>query len=162
MSKNLTIKEATEKWVSEFNAIEHSLIDNIIKYCPEEFIELTPITEGDYISSYDGTSGEAENVDYSNEQVDIEGQTFDFSEVLKDYEGSLPMWGWLWTFDNSLDEDWVRENLVTVASCGFRIYEYQETGTIYIGIDGAGYNFYDAHWIPLYKARGLMWHTIPA
>lgn len=27
-----------------------------------------------------------------------------------------------------------------------------------IGIDGAGYDFYKAHWLPLYKARGLHWH----
>lgn len=27
-----------------------------------------------------------------------------------------------------------------------------------IGIDGAGYDFYEAHWIPLYEARGLHWH----
>lgn len=26
------------------------------------------------------------------------------------------------------------------------------------GIDGAGYNFYEAHWLPLYNARGLQWH----
>ena len=25
-------------------------------------------------------------------------------------------------------------------------------------IDGAGYDFYESHWIPLYKARGLQWH----
>lgn len=161
MSKYLTVKEATEKWVSEFNSIEHSLIENVMKYCPDDFIEITPITKGDYVCSYSGICGEAENVDYSNEQLDIEGQTFDFSDIYKEQD-ELPMWGWFWTFNNSLDEDWVRENLVTVAECGFRIYEYQDTGTIYLGIDGAGYNFYDAHWIPLYKARGLQWHSISA
>ena len=28
----------------------------------------------------------------------------------------------------------------------------------FFGIDGAGYSFYEEHWIPLYKARGLQWH----
>ena len=35
------------------------------------------------------------------------------------------------------------------------------TGSIFgyfFGIDGAGYSFYEEHWIPLYKARGLQWH----
>ena len=27
-----------------------------------------------------------------------------------------------------------------------------------LGIDGAGYDFYDAHWVPLYRLRGFTWH----
>lgn len=69
----------------------------------------------------------------------------------------LPMWGWVWTFDNSLDEEWAREHINEMAKCGFRIYESDELG-IFFGIDGAGYDFYANHWIPLYKARGLKWH----
>lgn len=45
-----------------------------------------------------------------------------------------------------------------MADCGFRIYESDDFGGYIFGIDGAGYDFYDAHWIPLYKARGLRWH----
>lgn len=30
---------------------------------------------------------------------------------------------------------------------------------IYIGIDGAGYDFYESHWIPLYTVRGLEYHS---
>lgn len=44
-----------------------------------------------------------------------------------------------------------------MADCGFRIYEQEDYGYIF-GIDGAGYDFYDEHWCPLYKARGLRWH----
>ena len=44
-----------------------------------------------------------------------------------------------------------------MSECGFRIY-YSEKYGYFFGIDGAGYDFYEAHWIPLYKARGLKWH----
>lgn len=44
-----------------------------------------------------------------------------------------------------------------MADCGFRIYEQEDLGYVF-GIDGAGYDFYSEHWIPLYKARGLHWH----
>ena len=37
------------------------------------------------------------------------------------------------------------------------MYESGEFG-YFFGIDGAGYDFYECHWIPLYKARGLQWH----
>lgn len=82
-----------------------------------------------------------------------------YYDVDLEHDGWLPMWSTLWTFKNSSDERWVRENLEIVAECGFRIFEDQKESKIYIGIDGAGYNFYDTHWIPLYKRRGLMWHN---
>ena len=46
-----------------------------------------------------------------------------------------------------------------MADCGFRIYQSEDYGYVF-GIDGAGYNFYEAHWIPLYKARGFQWHEV--
>ena len=69
------------------------------------------------------------------------------------------MWGTMWSFTDSSDNSWLedKKNLQTMADCGFRIYEQEDYGYIF-GIDGAGYDFYEAHWIPLYKARGLEWH----
>lgn len=75
-----------------------------------------------------------------------------------DYMYGYPAaWGWMWTFDEILDEDWARENPDIIQQCGFVMYEHENLGIV-LGIDGAGYNFYDQHWIPLYKARGLQWH----
>lgn len=73
------------------------------------------------------------------------------------YTDFLPMWGTMWTFGESLDEDWARGNIEIMQSCGFRVYEQDDLGILF-GIDGAGYNFYEEHWIPLYKARGFKWH----
>lgn len=72
-------------------------------------------------------------------------------------EGRLPIWGYLWTMGDKIDEEWIEKNLQTVADLGFRIYESEDFG-ILIGIDGAGFDFYEAFWQPLYKARGLRWH----
>ena len=76
-----------------------------------------------------------------------------------DRDTFLPMWGWMWSFNIELDNLWLedKKNLQAMADCGFRIYEQEDYGFIF-GIDGMGYDFYEAHWIPLYKARGLMWH----
>lgn len=75
------------------------------------------------------------------------------------YEDYLPMWGTMWSFDDSADNWWLEDGdgIEAMSKCGFRIYEHEEFG-FFFGIDGAGYNFYEAHWIPLYKARGLQWH----
>ncbi|MDR2558076.1 MAG: hypothetical protein LBC86_00815, partial [Oscillospiraceae bacterium] len=76
-----------------------------------------------------------------------------------EYDTFLPMWGWMWSFGNMIDERWLQDpkNLKAMADCGFRIYEQEDYGYVF-GIDGMGYDFYEAHWIPLYKARGLRWH----
>lgn len=71
----------------------------------------------------------------------------------------LLMWGTMWSFDDKIDEWWLEEKggLKKMSECGFRIYKSEEFG-YFFGIDGCGYDFYEAHWIPLYEARGLKWH----
>ena len=167
--KKLTKREATEKWVSEFNAIPQQLIakaylenDNI-----DDITEITPITEGDTVWSNEyQTEAEVLSVDRENETAmidvnedeDVEVSIHDLSR--EDYY-YLPMWGTMWTFGSSLDTYWIEEQggLEVMADCGFRIYETDELGYVF-GIDGAGYDFYTDHWIPLYDARGLKWHEI--
>lgn len=75
-------------------------------------------------------------------------------EDLLDY---FPMWGTMWSMTDPTDIDWLEEHLQELKDCGFRIYRQEDYGYI-IGIDGCGYDFYEAHWIPLYQARGLKWH----
>ncbi len=67
-------------------------------------------------------------------------------------------WGTLFHPECSLHEEWIRDNIEEVQECGFLVYARDETG-ILLGIDGGGYCFHEAHWIPLYKARGLHWHS---
>ena len=77
------------------------------------------------------------------------------------HDDYLPMWGTMWSFGDSCDDWWLEEDngIELMSQCGFRIYESEEFG-YFFGIDGAGYDFYAEHWIPLYKARGLQWHEM--
>ena len=68
-----------------------------------------------------------------------------------------PERGYVWTFGNSFDNEWLENNLDKVTDCGFRIYQSSEIG-YFLGLDGGGYNSIDAHWLPLYDARGMAWH----
>lgn len=70
----------------------------------------------------------------------------------------VPMWGTVWMMDDMLDEEWIDANREEVMELGFTICENYEEGWLLLGIDGAGYDFYEAHWIPLYELRGLQWH----
>ena len=70
------------------------------------------------------------------------------------YVYDLPMWGTMWSFRDPLDEKWVRNHLEAVKDCGFTIYDSDEG--IYLGIDGAGYDFFEHHWIPLCEKMGYI------
>ncbi len=60
----------------------------------------------------------------------------------------LPMWGFMWQTE---DHDDLRAALL---ASGFRVYSADDIGIegLLFGVDGAGYNFYPSHWIPL-RAR---------
>ena len=61
----------------------------------------------------------------------------------------LPMWGTMWSFHDELDSSFIQK----IAECGFRVF-YQEDMGYLIGIDGGGYDFLEAHWLPMYRVFG--------
>ena len=160
----MNFDEAVKYWVRGFNAIERGLMDSIAKNNIDDICELTPVAEGNTVwSNEHQETTTVQSVDYDNETaiIDIDGEEVEteLNDISVEHDDFYPMWNTMWTFEDTCDETWARDNLGLMAQCGFRIYEYQETGTLYIGIDGAGYDFYEAHWNKLYKARGLKWHT---
>ena len=73
------------------------------------------------------------------------------------------MWSTLFEAKDNTIKDWILENSDKIISeAGFTIIdlsrenegEYQ-TG-VFLGVNGAGYDFYEAHWIPLYKIFGVI------
>ena len=171
MRKGVTIHEATERWVSEMNAFPYGMIERLMKLEPDEWYEVTVPSNGDRVYVYgmpDGCEdynryGEIEN--HIGNKIYLinldDGNTVEVGQ--EDFEvqndGFLPMWGWLWQFADSADDYWLEEmdGIQIMSDCGFRIYHNEEFG-YFFGIDGCGYDFYEAHWIPLYKKRGLQWH----
>lgn len=62
----------------------------------------------------------------------------------------LPMWNTMWV---ARETHGLAE---TLTACGFSVYQFLSgtldavfDGTLVFGVDGAGYSFYGAHWIPL-------------
>lgn len=167
---NNLVESKVRKWVGEFNAIPQSVVEklwNIDEYCLEE---ITPPSEGDRVYVVAGEYGGEQGVileAYTEEYIELYLVELDTQEKVElpredlevEHYDFLPMWGTMWTFGNSLDNYWIEqeENLQKMANCGFRIYEQEDFGYIF-GIDGAGYDFFESHWAPLYLARGLKWH----
>lgn len=169
IATGMTIKEATQEWVKGFNDIPQSLLEKLAKNNPDEFHEITPPSRCDrvyiYNGEHEGDHGEIVRIsddddvyvvelDADYKKVEVKEENFEVER--DDY---FPMWGTMWTFGERIDEWWLEDKvgLQKMADCGFRIYEQEDLGFVF-GIDGAGYDFYEAHWIPLYRARGLQWH----
>lgn len=163
--QGMTINDAAHEWVREFNAIPQGMISELMKHDIDSWHELTTKSVGDRVYCYEsGEYGEIEiyNVETEKHTVALdngEKVEVDESDMELEYYDGLPMWGTMWSFGDSADDWWLEEDegIRIMSNCGFRIYEHEEFG-YFFGIDGAGYDFYEAHWIPLYKARGLKWH----
>jgi len=163
----MTQKEACERWIDSFNSIPHDLIVKAYGDCPEDMQELTPISSGDCVYIHNGKHednyGEIIKVYPASQTarvlVDGENRIISLNNISVEHDSWLPMWSTLWTFGDSCDEWWLEseENRKIMANCGFRIYESEELG-FFFGIDGCGYSFFEEHWLPLYKERGLQWH----
>lgn len=165
----MNIREATEQWVErDMNEIDSEIIQTLMEYEPEDWCEVTPPQVDDTVYVYHvAASGDGKIIDIveTNEdkiyEIELEdGRVIrvhsDEFDVIRD--GGVPMWGTLWSLKDPYDVEWMnRGGIEKMAECGFKIYESQKFG-YFFGIDGAGYSFYEAHWIPLYKARGLRWH----
>lgn len=163
---NKTILDATREWVKSFNAFPLAMIEKLFDMDVDDWSEITPITEGDRVWSNNhqemGKVTEITEDEDGNEVVKVEldnGKEIETAkdDISREEDSYFPMWGTMWQFSESIDDWWLEQNLEKMAKCGFRIYESYEFG-YFFGIDGAGYDFYEEHWVPLYKARGLQWH----
>lgn len=166
----MTLKEAVELWVNrDMTAIPMSVVEKLYKVSDyNDFNEITPITKHSRAWSDDYQEvGEVSDITENDDgdliaTVDLdngERHEVPIDDLFIESADRFPMWGVMWAFSDSCDNGWLEdeENLRKMAECGFRIYESEDYGYIF-GIDGAGYDFYTEHWIPLYKARGLKWH----
>ena len=158
-----TIREATAAWVREMNAISQGMILRLFQDDPDDWTEVTTPSKYDRVYVYEnGDYGEITDIEDDIYKIEldngevIECESDDFEINRDDY---LPMWGTMWSFGDGCDDWWLEEKdgIKLMSECGFRIYKSEEFG-YFFGIDGAGYDFYSEHWIPLYKARGLKWH----
>ena len=92
-----TIREATEAWVHEMNAIQQGMISRLFQDNPEDWTEVTKPSKYDRVYVYEnGDYGEITEIEddiytieLDNGEV-IECESSDFEINRDDY---LPMWG---------------------------------------------------------------------
>lgn len=164
LKDRVTIQQAAERWVQGFmNQFPVNMIEKLIECDLDSWNEITFPRAGDRAYVYrcselgrvKGKSGDAYIV-----KLDTGGTVeLSLDDFCVERDSLLPMWGTMWQFRDSVDDYWLENmgGVQALTNCGFRVYESYEFG-YFFGIDGAGYDFYESHWIPLYKARRLQWH----
>ena len=169
MEKYKTRLGAARAWVREFNAIPIAIVEKLMKQDADELYEITPPAIGDTVYVFGGPPSYGEILSHGKDGDEMwytvrldNGVKVDLTldDFCQDRYNLLPMWGTMWAFSDPTDNEWIDgylgNHLQEMADCGFRVYIQEDYGYIF-GIDGAGYDFYESHWIPLYKARGLHW-----
>lgn len=159
--------DAVHAFVSEMNAIPRGMIEKLMECDIYGWHEVTMPSIGNRVYVFGNEcAGEIVNMlpNADTYLVNLDDDDGTATEVgLDDFEvirdDALPMWGTMWSFGDTLDDEWLEEDngIQKMSGCGFRIYYHEEWG-YFFGIDGAGYDFYESHWMPLYKVRGLKWH----
>lgn len=181
MIKGMTISDAAHRWVSEMNVYPQDMIRILMDVKPDDWHEITVPSVGDRVYVYNLPEEKSDGKPYeSTEHYGEIDECFDqdtYRIAMDDgesilvkqddfeicFDDRLPAWGWMWSFGDSADDYWLEEmdGIKMMSECGFRVYENDEWG-YFFGLNGAGYDFYEAHWIPLYKKRGLQWHDTAA
>ena len=159
-----TAKEQAEFFFNrEFNTIDSELVKNSEGY----FDIVRPSTHlimQDYFDAY-GNEEELreqfeedmlnEGESYADEQFFdwVEENNSEFDDYMwgdwQDY--NYPMWGYVFGCDRFyIDSDYM--DVDKLYELGIGVLDH-DTG-YYLFISGAGYDFYEAHWIPLFKKLG--------
>lgn len=98
-------------------------------------------------------------------------------EELTEHRGepvALPMWGSVFVAADRADQRAIAallqplngedDDRASLAACGWSevgttgVFALSLDDALILGIDGAGYDFYSAHWEPLYEQLGYHWH----
>lgn len=96
---------------------------------------------------------------YSYSDIELLNYEY-FDEEQEEYCEFYSMWNYVWLITQPSVEEKIINNLEYVCNeLGFYVYQDYENGYLWLGINGAGYDFYEKHWIPLYDFLGYHWHT---
>ena len=132
----------------DFNDIRLENLEKIFPYWFENTITVEP-TDEEVLDNYNKASmTEDEFEEAKNEMMDTQREV---------------MWSTLFEAKNKfVAEDIIDNSDAIISDAGFTIIDLSrenegeyETG-VFLGVNGMGYDFFDAHWIPLYKILGVI------
>lgn len=126
----MTKEEAVRKYVTELDGIPTTWFQSVLK------------------------DGEVVEIDMNHHHLPMWGTMF----ILPDFDGET-------VYENSSivededDEMYGERQVLDENGEPFNLYVYEADGRYVVGINGAGWGFYDGVWDRLYDLLGLKWHN---
>ena len=128
----------------EFSAMDFSLIQEMQK-AELGYVEVQNPSEEYYFNELKDDFAKYDTLEQLKEDVD---DYESFEELMQESkDGNYPMWNTIWGIQANRS-DYYLENVDRLKEIGIGLLEFKED--YYLFIAGAGYDFYDAHWIPLF------------
>lgn len=157
MSFSTKKRSAVFRWVETFSQIPSSVFTDLAKSFPD----ILSFSD-DRLRLISTPYRVCGSCSYGEEELNSLGVFVCAECGSNDWVGVFPscfpcMWSTLFSPTNSCDNSWMIDNAVSVSSCGVYVFDSEYFGCV-LGIDGAGYDFYEDHWNALYELRGLKWH----
>lgn len=153
-----TEKEAVRAFADSFSDIPTTLIQRAFKDDPEDLELVATRRKRSSCCDDEDATRHAEDDEHDEDFYtcpSCERECEVYAEGPDDWPA---MWGTIFSPGDPMDRYWIENNAELVGECGFVVYTSDET-EILLAVDGAGYDFYEAHWTPLYRARGFTWHV---
>ncbi len=149
-------KDVKERIDHDFNEVRLENLSKVNENWVEDVVTVEPSMEDvkDYF-------GDSKMSDEEFEEAHGESEIDDAKIELQDGQREI-MWGTVFESRDSRMTDLIMEHKEAIINdVGFNIIDMRhsdEDGAysegVFLGVNGAGYDFYDAHWMPLYRLFG--------
>lgn len=165
--------EVTNRFERDFNQIN---FDNWkaaegVDYCEEIALPKDETRAKEWLEDLTADEQQAKEAEYKEDGADEDGAVTDYYDWLWDnYQNEIqewwderewyPMWSTIFEARDSFLSEWIVDHVDELYQIGIGVILPTDCWSACLFIAGAGYSFYDSHWIPMYVDL-LEWVKIP-
>lgn len=164
-NKIMNKKEAIQKMVAELSSVSQDQFRTLME-ASGEYHNLPmwgTMWRLDYFGEdiYESARvmvGDKEEIDL--DAIDDEKEREEVKEAIKALDEERISWGECALLENYIDEEMAGERCVLDKNGNTTaMFVYELDGEYWLGVNGAGWDFYDGVWDKLYDIMGLKWHN---
>lgn len=156
----MTKQEAVQKWVDGFSNIPQNWIKLVLE-AEHEYRTLPMWGTMFIVERFDGEKmlENSRLMVYDKDEIDLEEiEEKEGVDRREEVEKAIEEDDWI-VLEEYVDEEMAGERAVLDKDgAPMSVYIYEVDGEYVIGVNGAGYNFFDGVWDRLYDAMGFKWH----
>jgi hypothetical protein len=143
--------DMVEKY-ADGNLFEH-IVPVAFSRMLEDF-DPSDLFESDLFEEYEETGETVDREAWAEDESFVEwleeNYNDDVREAYEEYDNNYPMWGTVFVANDNWLSDKIEKEAEKVQACGFGVINSFKNMNAALFVAGAGYDFYEAHWIPFF------------